>query len=474
MLRQLLTESLLLAAIGGLLGLAIAFGACRLFSSWQPGFDLPVATELHPDTRVLCFTLAVALATTFLFGLTPALQAIRKHQAAQRLHRWSIRDVLVAGQIALSVILVVSSVLVVRSLHHALTLNLGFRSAGAVSVSFDPRLQGYSQERLRRLDSDLLRNAAQISGFESTGIISNLPLRTGENNSVVSRADRPMPKPADRRAAVIYKISPGYFRAAGTTLLMGRDVNAYDREGAPQVAVVNEALVHLLFGDEYPLGKHVRMGGHEVAIVGVVETGKYESLGEDPHPAVFQPLAQSGLGWTTLVARTPLPAEKATELLRKVVLDLDPELTIFNAGSLEDQLALPLFPARIAAIVLGVFGFLAMTLAATGLFALMSYAVSRRTREIGIRMALGARPAQVLSAVLKRTLVLCATGLTIGLAVTLAGGRMLGAILYGVSPRDPATYVTAILLMASVAILASWNPAARAVHVDPARTLREE
>lgn len=469
--RQLLTESLLLAVSGGLLGLAIAFGACHLFSSWQPGFDLPIATALRPNSRVLWFTLTVALSTTFLFGLTPALQAISK---AQRVRRWSVRDFLVAGQIALSLILVVSSVLVVQSLRHALTVNLGFEPTGAVSVSFDPRLQGYSEERLRRLDADLLHNASKIPGLESFGLVNNLPLRMGENNFVVSRADRPVPKPPDQRAAISYNISPGYLRAAGTKLLMGRDVNAYDRDAAPRVAIVNEALVHVLFGDENPLGKRIRAGSHEVEITGVVETGKYEFLGEDPHPAVFSPIAQSGLGWTTLVARTPLPAEAATELLRKTVLDLDPELTLFNTGSLKDQLALPLFPARFAAIVLGVFGLLAMALAATGLFALMSYAVSRRTREIGIRMALGARPAQVLSTVLKRTLVLCAAGISIGTIATLAAGRTLAAVLYGVSPRDPATYVAAILLMAAVALIASWNPAARAIHIDPARTLREQ
>lgn len=474
LLRQLLTESLLLAISGGLLGLALAFGACHLFSSWQLGFDLPVTTELRPNTYVLLFTLGVALATTLLFGFTPALQAIRKTPARRRVHRWGVRDVLVTAQIALSLILVVSSVLVVRSLRHALTLNLGFRPAGAVSVSFDPRLQGYSEERSRRLDSELLQKAAQIPGLASVGIINNLPLRTGENNDVVSRADRPMPKPEGRRSAIVYTISPDYLRTAGTRLLMGRDVNAQDRKDALPVAVVNQALVHLLFGEENPLGKRIRKGGRELTIVGVVETGKYESLGEDPHPAVFQPLAQSGLGWTTLVARTPLHAEEATELLRKTVLDLDPDLTIFNSGSLEDQLALPLFPARIAAIVLGTFGFLAMMLSATGLFALMSYTVSRRTREIGVRMALGARPAQVLSAVLRRTLLLCAIGLSIGIATALATGRMLGAILYGVDPRDPATYAVAILLMAVVAFAASWNPAARAIQVDPARSLREQ
>jgi predicted permease len=474
LLRQLLTESILLAISGGLLGLAIAFGACQLFSSWQPGFDLPIATALRPNSRVLWFTLAVALSTVFLFGLTPALHAIRSLSVARRVHRWSLRDILVVGQIALSLILVVSSVLVVQSLRHALTLNLGFEPTGAVSVSFDPKPQGYTEQRLRRLDADLLHNAAKSPGLESVGLISNLPLRMGENNSVISRADRPLPKPGERRAAVVYNISPGYLRAAGTKLLMGRDVNDYDREGAPRVAIVNEALVHVLFGEENPLGKRIRMGSGQLQITGVVETGKYEFLGEDPHPAVFLPIAQSELGWTTLVARTPLPAEAATALLRKAVLDLDPELTLFNTGSLKDQLALPLFPARFAAIVLGVFGLLAMTLAATGLFALMSYAVSRRTREIGIRMALGARPAQVLSTVLKRTLVLCAAGISIGTIATLAAGRMLTAILYGVSPRDPATYAAAILLMAAVALVASWNPAARAIHIDPARTLREQ
>ncbi|MGH9572685.1 MAG: FtsX-like permease family protein, partial [Candidatus Acidiferrales bacterium] len=172
--------------------------------------------------------------------------------------------------------------------------------------------------------------------------------------------------------------------------------------------------------------------------------------------------------------RTPLASGEATKRLSKTVLDLDPELTLFNVGSLKDHLALPLFPARAAAIVLGVFGVLAMVLAATGLFALMAYAVSRRTHEIGIRMALGAQPVQVLSSVFRRTFVLCAAGISIGTLVTLAAARLLSAVLYGVSPRDPTTYILAILLMIVVAVLASWNPAARAIHIDPARTLREQ
>ena len=295
----------------------------------------------------------------------------------------------------------------------------------------------------------------------AAGIINNLPLRIGESNAVVSRPDRPVPKPSERHAAIRYNISPGYLKAAGTRLLSGRDVNSQDRQGSPPIVIVNEALVQQIFGNENPLGKHVRFSTNPadpgMEIVGVVETGKYEYLGEDPHGAFFLPIAQSETTWTTLVARTSLPAQQATELLRKNVLDLDPELTIFNAGSLKDQLAMPLFPARISAIVLGIFGALALVLAATGLFALMAYAVSRRTREIGIRMALGARPAQVLSSVLGRTLLLCAVGISIGVILALAADRLLSSLLYGVSQRDPATYATTLLLMAGAALLASWE-----------------
>jgi MacB-like periplasmic core domain len=289
-------------------------------------------------------------------------------------------------------------VLVVRSLQHALTLNLGFNPNNAVSVSFDLRLQGYDEAHSRRFIAELLRKASALPGLTSVGIINNLPLRVAEHNGAIFRADRPRPPRSEFRASTIYNISPGYLETAGTRLLLGRDVNDHDREGTPPVAIVNEALVHLLFGNENPLGKHIRLGDQGLEIIGVVETGKYEYLGEDPHPAVFLPIAQAGPGakLTTLVARTPLPAPQATDLLRKAVLDIDPELSLFNMGSLKDQLALPLFPARAAAIVLGVFGVVAMVLAATGLLALIAYSVARRMREIGIRMALGARPAQVL------------------------------------------------------------------------------
>ena len=485
LLRQLMTESLLLAAIGGFLGFGLAEAGCRLFSSWRLNIDLPIETTLQPNLLVLCFTAAAALATTVVFGLLPAIQAIRtdlipaiKNSPGNRFRRWGVRDLLVTGQITLSVILVISSVLMVRSLQRALTVNLGFDPAHAISASFDLRLQGYDGRRSRSFDSALLAKAAALPGIQASGIISNFPLRIGEDSSAVSRADRPVPPPSERRQAIVYSISPGYLQAAGTKLLLGRDLDSRDSAGGPPVALVNRALADLLFPKEQPLGKHIRTSTSQddpgLEIVGLVETGKYESLGEDPKPVIFLPIGQTGTAETTLVARTALPARQAVELLRTAILDLDPELTLYNVGELEDQLTLPLFPARAAAIVLGIFGFLAMVLAATGLFALMAYAVARRTREIGIRIALGARPAGVLSSLLRRTLMLCGTGVLLGALTTLAAGSLLSAVLYNISPRDPVTYVSAIVLVATVALLACWNPAARAIRIDPARTLRDD
>ena len=487
LLRQLMTESILLAFIGGAAGFALATGGCYLFSSWRSAFDIPFNASLRPDVTVLSFTLGLAALATVIFGLAPALQSIhtdiipslKEEPISNRLRRVSARDVLVIGQIALSVVLVISSALVVRSLQNAMSLNLGYDPNRAVSVSFDLRLKGYSPEQSRRFAATLIEKASELPGFEAVGITSNMPLRLDHgNNGVISRPDRPLPKISDTHGATIYNVSPGYLHAAGTRLLFGRDFDARDRDGSPQVAIVNEALVDLLFPHENPLGKQVRLSTDPsdkgLKIVGVVETGKYEYLGEDPHPAVFRPIAQTDITWTTLVARGPLPPHAALQSLRKTVLDLNPELAISNEASLKDQLALPLFPARVAAIVLSLFGLLALVLASTGLFGLVAYAVARRTREIGIRMALGARSSQVLSALFSRTLVLCAAGISIGAAITLFAGRVLSAILYGVSPRDPAAYISALLVMIAASLLACWNPAHRAVHTDPARTLREE
>lgn len=486
LVRQLLTEGFLLTGAGAALGFLLALWIFQLFSAWHPPFDVPVNTTLVSDFRVLLFTVAAALGSTFLFGLAPALQAIRtdllsalkNEPASAPLRRWSLRDILVAGQIALSVVLVICSVLVVRSLQHALSLNLGFNPERAVSVSFDLSMQGYTPERALAFDRRLLEQASGLPGIQAAGIINNLPLRVGITMDAVWIEGKPKPVPSAMNGTVVYNISKGYLAASGTRLLRGRDLDEGDYLGTHVVALVNEQFVRTLLPGENPIGKHFRLGvnatRHAIEIVGVVEDGKYDSLGEDQQLALFEPMGQRGPQPTTLVARSPLPPQQAIELLRRTILKMNPELTLFNVGSLRDQLAFPLFPARIAAIVLGAFGILAMVLAATGVFATMAYAVSRRAREIGIRMALGARASQVLGFVLKRTVMLCCVGVAVGCTIALLAGRLLSAVLYGISPHDPVTYASALSLIAAVALLACWYPARRAVRIDPARTLREE
>jgi len=319
---------------------------------------------------------------------------------------------------------------------------------------------------------------AALPGVSAAGLIDYMPLRVGSSMGHVSIAGAPSGPRDERVTAVLYSVSAGYFAAAGTQLVAGRAIDTHDRAGSPPVAVVNETFVRRLLGREPPTGKRLRFGdppaGNAIEIVGVVEDGKYQSLGEDPTPAVYSPMAQRYNGWTTLVARTSLPPERTVQLIRTAMLDLDPALTLFNVGTLKDQLAFPLFPVRVAAAVLGVFGLLAIVLSSTGVFALVAHAVSRRTREIGIRMALGAGVRQVLGAVLGRTFILWVIGSSLGSLVALTGSQAMSALLYGVSPRDPIAYVLAPLLMGALAILGCFFPARRAMRVNPAETVRQE
>ena len=484
LIRQLLTESTVLSIFGGALGVLLARWMVELFAAWQPPVDVPVVPVLHIDSQVLVFAALASLITGIVFGLAPAIQATRaelapalKNEAVDdRLRRFQLRDLLVGAQVALSVVLIVGSVLVVRSLRHALSLNLGFEPRHAASVSYDLSLQGYDATRAREFQQRVLERVRSLPGIEAAGLINGLPLTLNINNSGILLEGKPPANTADTPLAAMFRISPGYLRAAGTKLVAGRDFNDGDKNGAPLVAIVNETFARQLLPGENPLGKrfHHEQNGPWQEIVGVVEDGKYRSLGEKPMPAVFQPLAQHGPGGTMLIARSPLPEEQTAALLRRTVAGFDSSISIFNVGSLTDRLGLVLLPAKIAASVLGAFGLLAIVLAATGVYGIMAYAVARRTREIGIRMALGAKPGQVLSVVLSHTAILVAIGTGAGVVLSLAAGKLFSQVLYGISATDPVTYAVAIGMMALVALAACWFPARRAIHVDPVRALRTE
>jgi predicted permease len=484
LIRQLLTESLVLAIAGGVSGVLLAFWLTDLVNSWSPPIDVPVIPHVAMDMRVLLFAGAVTLITGLLFGLAPALQstrtslagAMRNDAPSDKLRRVSLRDLLVTTQVALSVVLLIGSVLVVRSLQHALSLHLGFEPRHAAVLSYDLGLQGYKEERAHEFTRRLLEKVRSTPGIEEAALINGLPLTLNISNSSIFIEGKPDPRAGDAPIASIYEVTPGYLRAMQTKLVAGRDFDQRDKKDAPLVVLVNEAFVRQLLPGEDPIGKRFRHGktSNWIQIVGVVEDGKYRSLGESPTPTVFRCMDQYDNTNVTLVARSQLPEADTVNLMRRAVMDLDSTLTIYDAGSLTSRLALALFPARLVAVVLASFGFLAVVLAATGVYGIMAYAVSRRTREIGIRMALGAAPMQVLQVVLSRTAVLLVIGTAIGLALALAGGKFFGQILYGVSAHDPLTYLSAIALMAVVAFIACWVPARRAIRVDPLTALRTE
>ena len=485
LIRQLLTESMVLSILGGAAGVLLAEWLADLFTAWRPPIDVPVIPVVGLDLRVMLFALAASLVTGILFGLVPALQstraglapALKNEAVAERLRRFHMRDFLVAAQVALSVVLLVGSVLVVRSLQQALNLKLGFEPRHAASVSFDLALQGYDETRGREFQHRVMERVRSMPGIESAGTINGLPLSLNWSNSGVFIEGKPVPRAADVPMAAMYVMSPGYLRAAQTKLIAGRDFNDGDKGPGRHVAIVNQAFARQLLHGENPIGKRFRHDpaeGEWQEIVGVVEDGKYRSLGEAPMPAVFRPVEQAGAMGTTIVARSSMPEEQVVGMLRRAVAELDPSMSIYGAGSLTDSLGLVLFPAKIAATVLGAFGLLAIVLASTGVYGIMAYAVARRTREIGIRMALGANTGQVLRVVAAHTALLVAIGTAVGLGLALAAGKLFSQILYGISATDPITYGFAIGLMALVAFAACYFPARRAIGVDPITALRTE
>jgi predicted permease len=484
LVRQLLTENLLLAMAGGAAGLLLAMWMLRLLAGWRMPIDFPANTEVHLDARVLVFTAAASVLTTLLFGLAPALQAaatglvpaLKNGPVAERLRRLQFRDLLVAAQVALSVILLAGSMLVVRSLQRSLTINFGFNPRNAVAVSVDAGLAGYGERHGREFDRRLIERVAALPGVEAAGLSSWLPLGLGQSTTSIY-AEGKDPRPSEVPGANYYNISPGYLRAMQTRLIAGRDFDSRDRATTKPVAIVNQTFATKLLTPGDPIGKRFRTNpkGDWVEVVGVVEDGKYESLNDRDTAAVFWPRSQRYESFTTVVGRSPLPAAEVVRMIEREIRELDPVLPSIQAGSLNDHLGLALLPAHIAALMLGGFGALAILLAATGVYGLIAYAVSRRTREIGIRVAMGATRSQVLfGVVLRRASVLVGAGAAIGAATALAAGQLFSPVLYGVSPRDPASFAVAVLLMGGVAVAACLGPAGKAIRVDPAAALRSE
>ena len=484
LVRQLLTENLVIAILGGSGGALLALWIADALAGWRPPTDIPLVINAAPDGRVFLFAMMVSVLTTLLFGLLPALQATRtnlvsalKNEAiSERLRHWQLRDYMVATQVGLSVVLLVCSVLVVRSLQRALDAPIGYNPKGAVTASFDLNIQGYSEARGREFQRRLLDKVRSIPGIESAAVIDWLPLSLNNSSDAIYIEGEPIPKPTEAPIACSFSASPDYFRTMQTKLLMGREFDSRDKQDGTRVAVVNKAFVDQLMRGKDPIGKRFRTSpdGKPIQIVGVAEDGKYFSLSEPRKPAWWGPLEIWYAANAALVARTNLNSTQALRLIQDASKDLDPALPLYSAGTLVQRLDLPLFPARMAASALGAFGVLALILAATGIYGVMAYAISRRTREIGIRMAIGASQGQVLAIVARRALLLIGSGTVVGLVVALAAGRFLEQILYGVQPTDPLTLAIVLLMMLAIATLACWIPARRAIRINPVTALRQE
>lgn len=484
LVRQLLTENLVIAILGGAGGALLALWISDALAGWRPPTDIPLVINASPDGRVFAFALLVSMVTTLLFGLLPALQATRasllgalKNEAlSERLRHWQLRDYMVATQVGLSAVLLVCSVLVVRSLQRALDAPIGYNAKGAVTASFDLNIQGYSEARGREFQHRLLDQVRAIPGIESAALVDWLPLSLNSSSDAVYVEGEPIPKPAEAPIAYDFSVSPDYFRAMQTKLLSGREFDARDKQDGTRVAVVNKAFVDRLMHGQDPIGKRFRTSpdGKPIQIVGVAEDGKYFSLAERREAAWWGPLEIWYSANAALVARTNLNPNQALRLIQDAAKDLDPALPLYSPGTLVQHLDLPLFPARMAASALGAFGVLALILAATGIYGVMAYAISRRTREIGIRMAIGASQGQVLAIVARRAVLLIGSGTVVGLGLAMAAGRFLQQILYGVQPTDPLTLAIVLLMMLVIASVACWIPARRAIRINPVTALRQE
>jgi predicted permease len=484
LIRQLLTENLVAALAGGAGGALLVLWITDTLSAWRPAMDVPLFANFTTDWRVFLFALLMSVATTLLFGLLPAMQstktdlvsALKNEAASERSRHWHVRDYVVASQVGLSVLLLVCSVLVVRSLQRALHAPIGYNPEGAVTVSFDLNIQGYSEARGRAFERQLLEKVRAIPGIQSAALVDALPLSLSSSSDSVFIEGQPQPKATEAPLAYYYSVSPNYFRTLETKLLKGREFDDRDKQGGNRVAVVNQAFVEKLLHGGEPIGKRFMLSpdGKPIEIVGVAEDGKYISLTENRSAAFWRPLEIWYSANASLVARTQLNGAQAVQLLRDAVRDLDPTVSLFSTGTMAQQLDLPLFPARVAASALGAFGILALILAATGIYGVMAYAVSRRTREIGIRMAIGASQAQVLGMIGRRALMLIGTGTAVGLGLALIVARLLGQILYGVEPTDPVTYAAVFLMILAIAAVACCIPALRAIRINPVSALRQE
>ena len=489
LMRQLLVENLLLALAGGLLGLGLAYLCSQALVMLLSHARSPIVLSVHPDAAVLGFTIVVSLVTALLFGtiptwratqldMTPALTRNTRSFASTR-SRSSVARALVVLQISISLVLIVGAGLLARSLENLKDFYPGFNKDSVLLFSINPQMTGYNEAQLGPLYQRLLDRVQAIPGVHAATYSLHSPLAESRSFTSVNVQGYKLEPNTDLPPTNIEIVGPAYFHTMETPILRGRDFTANDRGGAPRVAVVNETFARLYFGDSNPIGRQISIPGWRgdpswLTITGIVMDVKFHDLRETSAPAAYLPMLQEPEAGATFELRTAIDPSHATNAALDAVRETDRRLPVFAIKTLGQQLDDSMVEERLVASLSGIFGALALLLAAVGLYGLMAYTVSRRTGEIGIRMALGAERGQISLMVLRETLILVVCGLVIGIPAALGASHLVRSQLYGLKPYDAPTIVVACAIMAAVTLLASYLPAHRAAATDPMQALRME
>jgi predicted permease len=485
LVRQLLTESTVLSLLGGLAGLLVAYWGRNVLWSFRPPFLIDGSIDLSFDARVLGFTVLISMMTGVLFGIIPAIKAsgtdvneVLKTGGRGGALGWThnrLRGLLVISEIALALVALVGSGLFLRSMQNAQQFNPGFESQNMFQMLFDLGALRYDENHGQQFFRDVVERAKTVPGVVNASVSANGIFGGGISATVFREGEQTDP---NNRGTLVNldEVTPGHFDTMRIPLLSGRDFTGFDRENTAPVAVINQAFANLLWPGQEALGKRfaVVQEPNLLQVVGVVGTTVVGQIGEDPQPIAYFPMRQKYSPFATLVVRTTGNPDGLLGTVRTQLQPLDKNLAFTNAQTVQQLLGQGLWPARMGAALLGLFGALALVLASIGIYGVLAYSVAQRTSEIGLRMALGAQPRQVLALVLRQGMLLALIGAGVGVAVALPVARLASGLLYGVSATDPLTYAAIIFLLMSVALVACYLPARRATRIDPLVALRVE
>jgi predicted permease len=487
LVRQFMAESVLLAVLGGGAGLLLAYWIVNLIMAFEPPLPIPVAFDFGLDERVLGFTVILSVLTGVLFGLAPSLKGSRPNliptlkddapTMGQGGRRFGLRNLLVVSQVAVSLLLLVGAGLFVRSLANVQRIDPGFETKNAAIVATAVDVAGYSEQEGREFYRQFARRLEALPGVLSVALADKVPVGAGISTRDVYIEGYELPPGQDDLEVDNGVVSPSYFETLDVPILRGRGFDERDGEAAPRVAVVSETMARRYWGSGDVIGRSFRLRGLDgprVEIVGVARDTKVRTLGEDPRPYFYLAFGQTYQALAYFIIRTAGDPTRMPETVRQELVAVDPDIPLFEAKTMSDHLGLMLFAPRMGAALLSAFALLAMVLASLGLYGVVAYAVSRRTREVGIRVALGANQGQVVRMVVREGMTLVAVGLGSGLALAVVATRPMSNWLYGIGAGDPMTFGVVGALLASVAFLASYVPARRAAKVDPMVALRYE